>query len=168
MLQAGHKQIQFIDVGGGISTDYHSDNEKISFGEYAKLISERVPKINDYHVISEFGRSLFVKYGFSISKVEAVKNWGDTITALTHFGGNRFLWEVYMPQVWFHRISVFDKNGNPKRGELMEHDIGGPLCFQGDYIAKGRLLPMIETGDYLVMHDTGGYTYALYSRLDIV
>lgn len=138
----------------------------MSYGEYAKLLLERVPKINDYNVISEFGRSLFTKYAFSISKVETVKDWGDTITALTHFGSNQFLREVYLPQVWYHRISVFDKNGNPKEGELVDHDIGGPLCFQGDYIAKGRPLPKIESGDYLVMHDTGGYTYSLYSRFE--
>ena len=97
-----------------------------------------------------------------------------------------------MPQVWFHRISVFDSEGNPKEGNMIEQDIGGPLCFQGDYIgrvlffflyicyhisdsyylnclflsleAKQRPLPKIEAGDLLVMHDTGGYTYSLYSR----
>ena len=56
----------------------------------------------------------------------------------THFGSNQFLREVYLPQVWFHRISVFDSEGNPKEGNMVEQDIGGPLCFQGDYI--GRVL----------------------------
>ena len=33
-------------------------------------------------MISEFGRSLFTKYAFSVSRVETVKDWGDTVTAL--------------------------------------------------------------------------------------
>ena len=101
--QAGSKQVKFIDVGGGIPTDYHSDNERIKFGEYAELLKAKVPNATDYHLISEFGRSLFTKYAFSISKVETVKDWGDRVTALTHFGSNQFLREVYLPDVWFHR-----------------------------------------------------------------
>lgn len=165
---AGLKQIKFIDVGGGIPTDYHSDQEKMAYKEYSDLLFKRVPRISEFDCISEFGRSLFTKYSFSISKVETVKDWGDRITVLTHFGSNQFLREVYLPDVWFHRISVFDKDGNPKGGDHIEQDIGGPLCFQGDYLAKARLLPKIETGDYVVMHDTGGYTYALYSRFNSI
>ena len=76
--------------------------------------------------------------------------------------------EVYLPDVWYHRMSILDQSGNPKEGEFIEQDIGGPLCFQGDYLAKGRELPKIEDGDYLIMHDTGGYTYALYSRFNSI
>ena len=65
-------------------------------------------------------------------------------------------------------MSILDQSGNPKEGEFIEQDIGGPLCFQGDYLAKGRELPKIEDGDYLIMHDTGGYTYALYSRFNSI
>lgn len=166
--QAGNKQIKSIDVGGGIPTDYHSDSEKVRYSEYAELLKARVPNATEYNLISEFGRSLFTKYAFSISKVETVKDWGDRITALTHFGSNQFLREVYLPDVWFHRMSVLDQLGNPKDGDFMEQDIGGPLCFQGDYLAKGRELPKIADGDYLIMHDTGGYTYALYSRFNSI
>jgi len=166
--QAGFKQVKFIDVGGGIPTDYHSDDEKVNFAEYAELLAAKVPTATDYHLISEFGRSLFTKYAFSISRVETVKDWGDRITALTHFGSNQFLREVYLPDVWFHRISVMDAEGNPKMTEEVEQDVGGPLCFQGDFIAKGRPLPAMESGDHLIMHDTGGYTYSLYSRFNSI
>jgi len=166
--QAGCKQIKSIDVGGGIPTDYHSDIERVKFSEYADLLKSRVPGASEFNLISEFGRSLFTKYAFSISKVETVKDWGDRITALTHFGSNQFLREVYLPDVWYHRMSILDKTGTPKEGNFIEQDIGGPLCFQGDYLAKGRELPKIEDGDLLIMHDTGGYTYALYSRFNSI
>ena len=66
-----------------------SDTEKVNFSEYADLLKSRVPGATDFNLISEFGRSLFTKYAFSISKVETVKDWGDRITALTHFGSNQ-------------------------------------------------------------------------------
>lgn len=65
-------------------------------------------------------------------------------------------------------MSILDQCGNPKEGEFIEQDIGGPLCFQGDYLAKGRELPKIQDGDLLIMHDTGGYTYSLYSRFNSI
>ena len=61
----------------------------MNFSEYADLLKSRVPGATDFNLISEFGRSLFTKYAFSISKVETVKDWGDRITALTHFGSNQ-------------------------------------------------------------------------------
>ena len=36
--------------------------------------------------------------------------------------------------------------------------------FLGDYIAKEATLPKMKANDFIVMHDTGGYTHALYSR----
>jgi len=166
--QAGFKQVKSIDVGGGIPTDYQSDDEKVRYVEYANLLKSRVPNATEFNLISEFGRSLFTKYAFSISRVETVKDWGDRITVLTHFGSNQFLREVYLPDVWFHRMSIVDSSGNPKSDQFIEQDIGGPLCFQGDYLAKGRELPKIADGDFLIMHDTGGYTYALYSRFNSI
>ena len=38
----------------------------------------------------------------------------------------------------------------------------------GDYIAKERKLPKMKSNDYLVMHDTGSYTHALYSRYNSI
>ena len=106
---AGTKQIKYIDVGGGIPTDYESDNEKVEYKEYAKLVNERVPNLDEFSFHSEFGRSLVTKYAISVSKVETVKTWGDRITVLTHFGSNQFLREVYLPDTWFHRMSVLDQ-----------------------------------------------------------
>ena len=49
---------------------------------YLSIKSKLFLDVKDYNMISEFGRSLFTKYAFSVSRVETVKDWGDTVTAL--------------------------------------------------------------------------------------
>ena len=42
--------------------------------------------------------------------------------------------------------------------------LAGPLCFAGDYPQKGVALPPLAGGDYVVFHDTGANSLALWSR----
>ena len=64
----------------------------------------------------------------------------------------------------FHHMTILRSDGSENTSNWEEQDIAGPLCFQGDYITKSQNLPRIEGGDLVVLHDTGGYTHALYSR----
>ena len=50
------------------------------------------------------------------------------------------------------------------RGAAVEHHLAGPLCFAGDYPQKGVALPPLAGGDYVVFHDTGANSLALWSR----
>ena len=64
-----------------------------------------------------------------------------------------------------HEYTVFDDHGRQKEGtDILPWNLAGPLCFSGDIIAKNVQLPRIEEGDYLVIHDTGSYTFSMWSR----
>ena len=39
---------------------------------------------------------------------------------------------------------------------------------QGDYIAKDVELPEVTPGDWLLIHDTGAYCYAMYSHYNSI
>jgi diaminopimelate decarboxylase len=45
-----------------------------------------------------------------------------------------------------------------------KYSIAGPLCFAGDIVARGVKSPPIETGDFVLIHDTGAYTLSMWSR----
>lgn len=88
--------------------------------------------------MTEFGRSLLLKAGTTLSKVEYIKHWipENTPILLTHVGANQFYTEVYTPDRRRHRFDLADFYGNEKKEEKILFDIAGPLCFQGDYLAK--------------------------------
>ena len=89
---------------------------------------------------------------------------------MTHVGANMFTRTAYLPDSWPYRVSVAKPNGSARTSQdnikkpSTKHSIAGPLCFSGDFICKNRLLPTIVEGDILIVHDTGSYTVAMYSR----
>lgn len=88
----------------------------------------------------------------------------DYQTLVTHVGADLFLRTSYCPGKFSHRLSVHSRKGTPLGGPLLTTDVAGPLCFQGDYMARGTKLPRVAPGDLLVVRDTGANTLSLFSR----
>ena len=135
--------------------------------DYANAIQENYPSLftPDFSLITEFGRWVHVNTGWVASRVEYVKNDPSINTAMIHVGADLFLRECLNAKDWQHEYSVLDKNGYLKEGkDDYPYHLAGPLCFSGDILAKNLELPKIEEGDYLVIHDAGGYTFSMWSR----
>ncbi|OYP42832.1 diaminopimelate decarboxylase, partial [Lachnotalea glycerini] len=58
----------------------------------------------------------------------------------------------------YHHITVLGKEDKP-----CDHiyDVTGGLCENNDKFAIDRCLPMIDRGDYLVIHDTGAHGFSM-------
>jgi len=59
--------------------------------------------------------------------------------------------------------NVFEADDAATAG-LVATDVGGPLCFSGDIIARDRLLPPASRGDWVVVREAGAYTMSAYCR----
>ena len=57
-----------------------------------------------------------------------------------------------------HHITVMGKEDAPHDHK---YDVTGSLCENNDKFAIDRMLPEIEKGDYLVIHDTGAHGFAM-------
>jgi diaminopimelate decarboxylase len=138
------------------------DETRPAFAEYAAVLQQTVPELfsGKYAVKTEFGRSIFAKNGFIASRIEYTKSSGGRQIAISHAGAQVATRTVFMPDYWKIRVSAFDAEGRMKEGEAVRQDIAGPLCFAGDMVATGRMLPLIEPGDYVVLHDTGAYYFS--------
>lgn len=85
-------------------------------------------------------------------------------TLVTHVGADLFLRTSYCPRHYAHRLSVYNRNGEALPGPAITTEVAGPLCFEGDYVARDSKLPRAAAGDLIVAHDTGANTISLFSR----
>eukprot|EP01129_Flabellula_baltica_P012062 TRINITY_DN5393_c0_g1_i1.p1 TRINITY_DN5393_c0_g1~~TRINITY_DN5393_c0_g1_i1.p1 ORF type:complete len:423 (+),score=92.55 TRINITY_DN5393_c0_g1_i1:193-1461(+) len=161
------KPISVVDIGGGISVNYSSDEYNDNFQVYANTLREQVPELfqDGITLITEFGRSLSTKAGWTASVVEYTKQAGSQEIAIIHAGADLFVRTCLLPEQWPLRVTVCLPSGNFKISDDSNlYDIAGPLCFSGDLVARNIRLPHIEPGDYVMIHDTGAYTLGLWSR----
>ena len=186
-IATSEKPIDIFDIGGGLPVSYLYGQEPPSMKDYVEALSLRAPQlfsvkeawrhegmevdkrtrgqVGKWRLITEFGRWAFVNSGFTISRVEFVKRDPGINTAMIHVGADLFVRECLSTADWTHEYSVLDRNGNLKEGrDDQPYNLAGPLCFAGDIVAKNVILPTTEEGDYIVIHDTGGYTFSMWSR----
>eukprot|EP01060_Flectonema_neradi_P040337 TRINITY_DN914_c4_g1_i1.p1 TRINITY_DN914_c4_g1~~TRINITY_DN914_c4_g1_i1.p1 ORF type:complete len:485 (+),score=99.99 TRINITY_DN914_c4_g1_i1:98-1456(+) len=163
--------IRVIDIGGGVPTSYTTKQEAHQFQTYRNALNGAVPGLftGKYRIMTEFGRCVLTKPGITLSRIAAVKGAPyhvETPLLVAHVGSNQFVREAYLGDVWRHRFTILSPSGSPQPDSgVVTYDICGPLCFQGDYIGRKHQLPgKVSVNDVLVMHDTGGYTLAMYSK----
>ncbi|MFF7850902.1 diaminopimelate decarboxylase [Streptomyces sp. NPDC090109] len=159
---AGRRQVDTLDIGGGLPVNFASDEETPTYAEYARLLAATVPGLFDgrYRLVTEFGRSLLAKHGTVLARVEYTKTSGGRPIAVTHAGVQLATRTVYAPASWPLRILAYDSEGRPHTGEGAVQDVAGPACFAGDLIATGRELPLLRPGDVVAVPDTGAYYFA--------
>jgi len=161
------RKLQFLDIGGGLPVSYHHNQSPPDIKIYGQEIKKLLQKysLEDLKLITEFGRYLHVNSGFIITKIEYAIHYSNDNTLIVHAGADLFLRECLNPGQWFHEISLLDKTGNSKETKTRKkYHIGGPLCFANDIVARNVDLPEAREGDYLVIHDTGGYTFGMWSN----
>ncbi|MFB7500975.1 diaminopimelate decarboxylase [Streptomyces sp. NPDC056161] len=160
--RVGRRQIDTVDIGGGLPVNFDSDAMTPTYAQYARVLREAVPGLFDgrYGLVTEFGRSLLAKHGTVVARVEYAKNAGGRRVAVTHAGVQVATRTVYAPAAWPLRIASYDAEGRPKSGPGVVQDVAGPACFSGDLLAEGRTLPLLDQGDYAAALDTGAYYFA--------
>ncbi|EHN72823.1 family 2, partial [Streptomyces coelicoflavus ZG0656] len=160
--RAGRRQVDTLDIGGGLPVNFASEETAPTYAEYARVLSEAVPGLFDgrYGLVTEFGRSLLAKHGTVVARVEYAKSAGGRPVAVTHAGVQVATRTVYAPGAWPLRIAAYDGKGLPKAGPDVVQDVAGPACFAGDLLAAGRAMPLLEQGDYAAALDTGAYYFA--------
>lgn len=163
----GSQRISVFDMGGGLAISYRKDREALSMKDYREALENEVPELfnGNFTIITEFGRYIHTNTAWAVSRVEYVKKETGYNIIMSHLGADFMLRECYNPQDWHHEISVLDSKGNLKDVSQTEmYFIAGPLCFAGDVIGHDIELPVVEEGDYIIIHDVGAYTLSMWSR----
>ncbi|MGW5850026.1 diaminopimelate decarboxylase [Streptomyces sp. NPDC055254] len=160
----GRRQVDTLDIGGGLPVDFSSDTGGPTYAQYAAALRAAVPALFDgsYGLVTEFGRSLLAKQGLVLARVEYTKTAGGRAVAVTHAGVQLATRTVYAPAEWPLRILPYDARGAPKTGPPVAQDIAGPACFAADLLATGRELPELAPGDLIGVPDTGAYFFTAH------
>ncbi|MTE18792.1 diaminopimelate decarboxylase [Streptomyces sp. TRM43335] len=158
----GRRQVVGIDIGGGLPVNFAGEEVRPGFDEYVSRLRAHAPTLFDgrYAVVTEFGRSVAAKNGFTAAYVEYTKNAGGRPVAITHAGVQVATRTVFAPDSWPVRIEAHGPDGGAKDGAPVRQDIAGPACFAGDLLARDRALPPLEPGDLVVVPDTGAYYFS--------
>ncbi|MFD9729674.1 diaminopimelate decarboxylase [Streptomyces sp. NPDC059072] len=161
---AGRRQVDTLDIGGGLPVNFASDETAPTYAEYVTALRGAAPRLFDgsYGLVTEFGRSLMAKNGLVLARVEYTKTSGGRAIALTHAGVQLATRTAYAPASWPVRILPYDAKGAPKEGDPVAQDVAGPACFAGDLLATARELPPLAAGDVIAVPDTGAYFFTAH------
>jgi diaminopimelate decarboxylase len=151
----------FVNLSGGVGIGYKpedSQNDIMVIGEGVRKQFERVlvpAGMGDVAIYTEMGRFMLAPYGMLITKAIHEKH-----TYKEYIGVDACAANLMRPAMYgaYHHITVLGKENAPCD---QKYDITGSLCENNDKFAIDRMLPKIEMGDYLAIHDTGAHGFAM-------
>ena len=156
--------IAFVNLSGGVGIPYKPEdreNDIMAIGEGVKRMYEEVlvpAGMDDIAIYTELGRWITGPCGCLVTRVIHEKN-----TYRHYLGADASCCDLMRPAMYgaYHHITVAGKENEP-----CDHiyDVTGPLCENNDKFAVGRLLPETETGDLLIIHDTGAHGHSMGSN----
>ena len=154
-------KLSFINLSGGIGIPYRPEqepNDILVIGEGVKKVYDEVLVPNDLGevaIFTELGRFMMGPYGALVTKAVHEKH-----IYKEYIGCDACAVNLMRPAMYgaYHHINVLGKEDAPCD---FKYDITGSLCENNDKFAIDRMLPKIELGDYLYIHDTGAHGYAM-------
>lgn len=153
--------IAFINLSGGVGIPYtpkQEPNDIRVIGEGVRKVYEEVlvpAGMGDVAIYTEMGRFMMGPYGALVTRVIHEKH-----THKEYIGVDACAVNLMRPAMYgaYHHITVLGKEDAPCNHQ---YDVTGSLCENNDKFAVDRMLPEIEKGDYLVIHDTGAHGHAM-------
>lgn len=153
--------ISFINLSGGVGIPYEPGEKPcdiMAIGEGVRKVYEEIlaPEgMDDVAIYTEMGRYMLAPYGSLLAKAIHEKHIYKEYIGLDACAANLMRPAMYGA---YHHITVLGKENTPCDHK---YDITGGLCENNDKFAIDRMLPEIQIGDILYIHDTGAHGHAM-------
>ena len=154
-------EFSFVNLSGGVGIGYRpedSENDIMVIGEGVRKQFERVlvpAGMGDIAIYTEMGRFMLAPYGMLITKAIHEKHIYKEYIGVDACASNLMRPAIYGA---YHHITVLGKENEPCD---FKYDVTGSLCENNDKFAVDRMLPKIDMGDYLAIHDAGAHGFAM-------
>lgn len=153
--------IAFINLSGGIGIPYRPDQEPNDIrviGDGVRKVYEEVlvpAGMGDVAIFTELGRFMLGPYGALVTRAIHEKH-----TYKEYIGVDACAVNLMRPAMYgaYHHITVMGKEKAPCDHK---YDVTGSLCENNDKFAVDRMLPEIQMGDLLFIHDTGAHGFSM-------
>ena len=150
-----------MNLSGGVGVPYRPEqpaNDIAVIGEGVRKAYEEVlvpNRMDDVAICTELGRFMLAPYGHLITRVLHQKH-----TYKEYIGVDACASNLMRPAMYgaYHHITVAGKEDAPCDHK---YDVTGGLCENNDKFAIDRMLPKIDMGDYLAIHDAGAHGFAM-------
>lgn len=153
-------RFEFINMGGGLGIPYRPQDPVFDLDDMGKAVTSQ---FNDFQqrngyapaLYMESGRYMTGPHGVLVTQVINIKE-----IYRTYIGVDACMSALMRPAMYgaYHHIDVFGKS---EITDKVEVDVVGSLCENNDKFAIQRLLPPIDEGDLLIIHDTGAHGHAM-------
>jgi len=153
--------ITFINLSGGVGVPYRPEqpaNDIAVIGEGVRRAFEEIlvpAGMGDVAIHTELGRFMLAPYGHLVTRALHQKHIHKEYIGVDACAANLMRPAIYGA---YHHITVMGKETAPCDHK---YDVTGSLCENCDKFAVDRMLPEIQVGDLLVIHDTGAHGHAM-------
>ncbi len=153
--------IKFVNLSGGIGVDYRPEDPKndisiIGEGVRKKFEEILVPQgMGDVEIYTELGRYMLAPFGALVTTAIHEKHIYKEYIGVDACAANLMRPAMYGS---YHHITVLGKENAPCDHK---YDVTGGLCENNDKFAIDRMLPKIEIGDIIYIHDAGAHGFSM-------
>lgn len=157
-------KFEFVNIGGGIGIEYQYGQEPLDIELVARMTNDAFSDFKTKHgyaplLYMELGRWIAGPFGILIGQVINKMNKYKNFVGVDFCDAADILRAGIYPM--YHEISVLTPEGKEKSIEDKKTvSIVGPLC-ENMHMVSDRVLPKIEEGDIIVVHDTGAHGIAM-------
>ena len=152
-LRKDGMEIQYLDLGGGLGITYE-DEEPPHPVEYASTILEELQGFG-CTLILEPGRVIVGNAGVLVSKVLYTKENEEKRFVIVDAGMNDLVRPSYYGS--YHQILPVKEE---TREEIVA-DVVGPICESSDFLAKGRKMAILHSGELIAVMSAGAYGFSM-------
>ncbi|MBQ8094495.1 MAG: diaminopimelate decarboxylase [Clostridia bacterium] len=154
-------RMDFINLSGGVGVAYRPEepeNDIFRIGEGVRAAYESIlvpAGMGHTAIYTELGRYMLAEHGALVTRAIHEKH-----TYKEYIGLDACACNLMRPAMYgaYHHITVLGKEHAP-----CDHlyDVVGSLCENNDKFAIDRMLPKVDRGDYLYIHDTGAHGFSM-------